>query len=318
MANNAFFKFFQDLVLSGAWKKLTPSARTLYPVLAIHTDKDFKPVFPSLKRLKKLSGLGNSGLASALQSLKENGLIRIWSGKHKDGNVPNHYQFVFEYPNCQISLAPQQDKATPVAGIGYAPRWDKATPDPSQTLVPAEDKLTPQQGTNKRKGTRDIPTRTTTTTIQGDVHINIDHRSNDAVVDALKPFFSETIARQLASEHPPEYIKEKIEITRYNQERGKVRDPAAFLREALSQDYRKPSGFSTSDERAAAEAHERQLHELMERIRDGAITTARHRTLGQVHFVDVPTDLSFVILQDKRGRSRCVNSWDEIQQYEFE
>jgi hypothetical protein len=317
MPNNAFFKFFQDLVLSSTWRKLTPSARTLYPVLAIHTDRDFKPVYPSLKRLKKLSGLGNSGLSSAFASLKANGLIRIRSGKHKDCNVANVYEFVFEYAGCQIALAPEWGKASPAAGLGLPPWQGKTSPNSGQTLVPQEDELRPQKGTNKRKTTRLEPTRTTTTTIQGDVHINIDRRSNDAVVAALKQFFSENTAQQLAREHPPEYIKEKIEITRYNQEQGKVRDPAAFLRRALDEDFGRPAGFSTAAERAEVVTHQDDVRELMGRIQRREVSIARHKATGQVNLVDVPSDLAYIILQG-RGGSRCIAAWEDVQQYDFE
>jgi len=289
MANNAFFKFLQDLVLSGTWRKLTPSARALYPVLAIHTDKDFKPVFPSLKRLKDLSGLGNNGLASALASLEEHGLIRIWSGKHRTGNVPNTYEFAFEYPGSQVSLPP---------------------PD---------DALSPQRGTNKgKKRTRKkITTNEPTTHIAGDVHINITHDSSAAVVDALKQFFSDPLANQLASQYPPDYIQEKIEITRFNHERGKVRDPAAFLRQALSENFGPPPDFTTTAQRVQSAERQTQVQQLMQRILKREITVARHRPSGDASLVDVPADLAYIILQGRHG-SRCINSWDDIQHYDFE
>jgi len=319
MPNNAFFKFFQDIVHSGAWKKLTPSARAIYPVLAIHTDGEFKPVYPSLKRLKKLSGLGNSGIASAFQSLEECGLIKIWSGRHKEGNLPNVYEFRFEYPGSQVTLVPRRDKATPGMGLGHAPFRGKASPGEGRPLVPLQDELDPPRGTNKRKETRvRSETRSTTTTIQGDVHINIDRRTNDpAVVDALKQFFSENLAQQLAREHAPEYIQEKIEITRYHQEQGKVRDPAAFLRRALDQDYSKPAGFATSAERAERETQQHQVQEIMRQIQKGECSIARHKTTGQVHLVDVPSDLAYIILQG-RGGSRCIAAWEDVQHYSFE
>lgn len=317
MSNNAFFKFFQDLVLSTTWKQLTPSARTLYPVLAIHTNKDFKAVNPSLKRLKKLSGLGNSGLSSALRSLEEHGLIRIWSGKHRNGNRSNTYQFTFAYPGCQIDLSLLGDKATPTAGVALPPRRDKATPPTREPLAPREDPLPPQGGTNKRtRTTIGQPTRSTTT-IHGDVHINIDHGPKPAVVEALKQFFTDSLAQKLAHEYPPDYIQEKIEITRYNHERGKVRDPAAFLRKALSQDYTRPPGFITSEERAEAETQAQKVRAVMEHIRDRALKIAKHRESGEVCLVDVPTDLAYIILQSRHG-TKCINTWDDVEQYDFE
>jgi hypothetical protein len=320
MANNAFFKFFQDIVLSGTWAKLTPSARALYPVLAVHTDKDFKPVFPSLRRLKELSGLGNNGLASALASLEENGLIRIWSGKHKSGNVPNTYEFVFEYPNSQVTLPPQRGKATPTPGAGHAPRRGQATPNKGQSLPPLEEPLAPQRGTNKsKKRTRESATRDPepTTHIAGDVHINITHDASGAVVDALKQFFSPRLAKRLAGEYPPEYIQEKIEITRYNHEQGKVRDPAAFLRKALSEDFDPPADLTTTAERTALAERQQQVEALKKRILQREISVARHKASGDVSLVDVPADLSYIILQGRHG-SRCINAPDDIEQYDFE
>jgi len=317
MPNNTFFKFFQDLVLSTTWKKLTPSARTLYPVLAIHSDKDFKPVWPSLKRLKELSGLGNSGIASAMQSLEENSLIRVWSGKHKDGNRPNTYQFTFAYDGCQIDLIPLGGKAIPAMGVGLPPSRGKAIPPAAAALAPQEDNLPPQKGTNKRKGTRTGTPTKTTTTIHGDVHINIDHGPTPAVVDSLKQFFTDSLAQQLAHEYPPDYIQEKIEITRYNHERGKVRDPAAYLRKALSQDYARPTGFTTSTDRAELDSQGQRVHTLMEQIREGKITVARQRGSDNAYLVDVPADLAYIILQGRRG-TRCINSWDDVQQFQFE
>ena len=316
MANNAFFKFFQDLVLSGTWRKLTPSARTLYPVLAIHTDKNFSPVWPSLRRLKELSGLGNSGIASAIRSLQENGLIRVWSGKHKDGNRPNVYEFVFEYEGCQIDLAPPRGKATPGAGQGIPPQRGKATPATPPTLAPSQDNLAPQKGTNKKQRTK-AKEPTTSTTIHGDVHINIDHGPKPAVVDSLRQFFTDALAKELADKYPPDYIQEKIEITRYNHERGKVRNPAAYLRRALSQNYSRPPDLTTEADRARQALAQEELRGVMERIRKGEITIARHRATGQVSLVDVPADLAYIILQSRRG-TRCINTWEEAQDYDFE
>jgi hypothetical protein len=33
--------------------------------------------------------------------------------------------------------------------------------------------------------------------------------------------------------------------------------------------------------------------------------------------VDVPTDLAYIILQGRHG-TRCVNTWDDVQHYDFE
>jgi len=317
-ANHAFFKFFQDIVLSETWRKLTPSARALYPVLAIHTDSNFKPVFPSLKRLKALSGLGNSGITSALRSLEDNSLIVIYSGKHRTGNKPNTYAFTFSYEGSQIALTPDRARATPAMGVGLPPRQVKAIPNAGQTLIPQQGKLRPQRGTNKRKKNKSQGTRaTTTTTIQGDVNISIDHGTKPAVVDSLKQFFSENLAEQLAGQHTPDYIQEKIEITRYNQEKGKVRNAPAYLRRALSQDYSPPEGLTTTAQRTATRVNHDHFETLAQRIDRGEVTVARHRATGKASLVDAPADLSYIVLQNKHG-THCINNWNDTEQYDFE
>jgi len=248
--------------------------------------------------------------------------MRKWSGKSKAGNRANVYELVFEYPGSKVYLPPLQGKATPAIGVGLPLQRGKAYPNTGQTLDPSAAQLAPQGGTNKRKRTRkrttkpDVPA-STSTTIQGDVHIQIDNGTGRAVVDSLKQFFSEELARQIATEHPPEYIQEKIEITRYNQERGKVRDPAAYLRRAISQDYGPPSGFTTHAERSRTRVESGEVDDIKRRIHEGALSIARHRTSGSLSLVDVPSDLSYIILHTKHG-SRCINSWDEVSQYEFD
>ena len=124
-------------------------------------------------------------------------------------------------------------------------------------------------------------------------------------------------AAKLADEYPPDYIKEKIEITRFNQDRGKVRDPAAFLRKALSEDFGPPDDLTTSAERVASASQDRHVQNLMQRILRREVAVARHKTTGETSLVDVPADCAYIILQGRHG-SRCINAWGDVEQYDFE
>jgi len=79
----------------------------------------------------------------------------------------------------------------------------------------------------------------------------------------------------------------------------------------------KPAGFATTAERAERDAHQDQVRAVMHRIEKGEFRIARHKLTGQVHLVDVPSDLAYIILQG-RGGSRCIASWEDVQQYNFE
>ena len=96
-----------------------------------------------------------------------------------------------------------------------------------------------------------------------------------------------------------------------------MRDPAAYLRQALSQDFARPTGFTTTAQRAEKESHDQQVQQIMKRILKREVSVAKHRTTGATSLVDVPADLSYIILQSRHG-SRCINAWDDIQQYDFE
>jgi len=133
MPDNSYFKFMCDIVRSGVWRKLTPSARTLYPALLIHTDAAFKPVYPSLRRLKMLTGLSNNGVSSGLKSLQAAGLIRIISGRNRDlGNSVNIYEILFKYEGSNIDLQSLPEHPTPTKSVGRSHK--------ESSLPPREDK----------------------------------------------------------------------------------------------------------------------------------------------------------------------------------
>lgn len=54
--SNQYIKFMSDIIDSGLWGKLSPAAKTLYPVLLKFSDQNFKHVWPSTETLLKLTG----------------------------------------------------------------------------------------------------------------------------------------------------------------------------------------------------------------------------------------------------------------------
>lgn len=156
MPDNSFVKFMCDIVRSGVWKRLTPSARALYPALLIHSDGNFKPVHPSIRRLKQLTGLSNNGISSGLRSLEKEGLIRIWSGKHKEGNRNNIYEFVFDYEGCDVELSFSEDKAKLIKRQASPSQKSRVPSQSSTDLPPTRVSPTPSQEQNEKRETEPI------------------------------------------------------------------------------------------------------------------------------------------------------------------
>lgn len=85
------------------------------------------------------------------------------------------------------------------------------------------------------------------------------------------------VARQLASQYPTDHLKQKIELVDYLIETNSSlvsRNPAGYLRMAITEDYKPPKGFKTGPERQAeakeGDRRKRQLdeHELVAQEKD--------------------------------------------------
>ncbi|MCB1167886.1 MAG: hypothetical protein KDK37_05130 [Leptospiraceae bacterium] len=112
-----YFKFVSALIDTGLWAKMSPAARTLYPVLLRFTDRHFKPVYPGTNALLKLTGFKQkSSLRRAREELQSLGLVHVERGS---GRTNSTYYFLFE----RLS-APQRGDA--------APRTDAPTDSPAE------------------------------------------------------------------------------------------------------------------------------------------------------------------------------------------
>ncbi len=100
--NHTFSKFMSDLVDSGIWAALSPSAKSLYPVLLRFSDETFKPVFPGTEELLRLTGFKTKkSLQEARKELQSSGLLDILPGT---GRTNTRYYFRFDYPGSQVDI----------------------------------------------------------------------------------------------------------------------------------------------------------------------------------------------------------------------
>ncbi|MBK7054741.1 MAG: helix-turn-helix domain-containing protein [Leptospiraceae bacterium] len=131
--SNQYIKFMSDIIDSGLWGKLSPAAKTLYPVLLKFSDQNFKHVWPSTETLLKLTGFKTkkSILLGKKELIKE-GLLYYKPGC---GRTNSTYYFSFNYTGSKIT--PQWDKNIPLSGIPASPSAEyNSTPRRGQAVSP--------------------------------------------------------------------------------------------------------------------------------------------------------------------------------------
>jgi len=88
-----YFMFLRDVFESGSYAKLSPSAKSIYPVIGIHINRDGE-AFLSISRIEKLAGLSRHSVINGVKELVENGfIIKIKGNSLKS----NRFRVVFEY-----------------------------------------------------------------------------------------------------------------------------------------------------------------------------------------------------------------------------
>jgi hypothetical protein len=81
--DTSWLHIFKELVRSGKWASLSPSAAKLYVVVKAYSNWDSGVAFPTIDAMCKFSGLSRATLIKALNELVEAKLVR------KD-NAPGH------------------------------------------------------------------------------------------------------------------------------------------------------------------------------------------------------------------------------------
>lgn len=131
--NNQYIKFMSDIIDSGLWGRLSPAAKTLYPVLLKFSDQNFKQVWPGTDLLLKLTGFKTKkSIVLGKKELIKEGLLYYRPGSGRTNSV---YYFTFNYPGSKIIH--QRDKTIPLTGIQTSPREDDAlTPQTVPSGIP--------------------------------------------------------------------------------------------------------------------------------------------------------------------------------------
>lgn len=108
-----YFKFVCELIDAGIWAKMSPAARTLYPVLLRFSDRNFSPVYPGSKKLLELTGFKQkSSLRKARKELVDLGLISITTGTGRK-NTMYHFRFDWVTPRGSYNYSPEDNFSNP-------------------------------------------------------------------------------------------------------------------------------------------------------------------------------------------------------------
>ncbi len=131
--NSQYIKFMSDIIDSGLWGKLSPAAKTLYPVLLKFSDQNFKQVWPSTETLLKLTGFKTKkSIMLGKKELIKEGLLQYKAGS---GRTNSTYFFSFSYEGSKI--IPQWDKKTSLSEFEKCARGDSSgTPQGSASIHP--------------------------------------------------------------------------------------------------------------------------------------------------------------------------------------
>jgi len=112
-----YFMFLNDVFKSGSYAKLSPSAKSIYPVIGVHINRDGE-AFLSTSRIEKLSGLSRHSVIDGVKELVENGFIIKVKGNSLKSN---RFRIVFEYEGS-VMVALRQCKNYTSGSANNIPR----------------------------------------------------------------------------------------------------------------------------------------------------------------------------------------------------
>jgi hypothetical protein len=281
-----FFKFMRELGTSGVWGRLSAAAKAVYPMLGIHTDGSFKPVYPSILRLMELTGLSKNGVLTGLRNLQHNGLIIRRSGrshKHGEANRNNIYEFAFSYPGSTLAHGVRK----PLRTEETSPLSSPVT-SPGLARAPEQESDQPEQQQQQQHA----------------IHLNLTLRQDESIaaaaLDLLRRYFDENAAQRLAAQYPPDYIQKKVTLVEQRARGNRLRNKPGYLRRALE------DGWSPSSSDQAAQ----QFDDLLASIRAGRV---REALVGEVPWrAGVTADQRAIYLTHMpTGAQMRFDSWDD-------
>lgn len=136
-----YFKFVCELIDAGIWAKMSPAARTLYPVLLRFSDRNFSPVYPGSKKLMELTGFKQkSSLRKARNELVELGLISITLGNGRKNTI-YHFRFDWITPRGTQKYPSESRNPTTTEGSNSTPVGDTEVDAPGYSPIPPYNQI---------------------------------------------------------------------------------------------------------------------------------------------------------------------------------
>jgi DNA-binding Lrp family transcriptional regulator len=302
----AFFILQNELLDDGYWAKMSCSAKAVYVVLSRYRNVESNEAYPSYNRIAELAGISRRAAINGIKELEKLGVITRprATKRQKKAACAQHHTNRYHL----VHLMHQGSELNAPGSAAGAPGDETGSPELVSHVHPNKT-----NNTNIHK----------TTTIEGGLTINVgngtaDEDTEEIVVAALKKFFSDRTAKRLASQHDPGYLREKIDITRFNQERGNIKDPAAFLRRAIQDDFDVPVELKA--ERKRRSSHESQFHaqQVIAKIAEQDVKFAREKTSDLVFRVTPSGDKRVLYLEDPSGSVKPISRIEDLQHYDFE
>ena len=282
---------------------LSRNAKTLYALLLDYAWQDGS-CFPGQSRLATDLDISVDTLKRDLDELRRYGLLN-W--KQRGMNQTNIY-YILPLNECpHLNLNHKQARSEPEsADLPHPESADLRNPDSADVRNPESADSRNQESANARKqesarvrskkdaASPDPEHHTQTTTRRP----RAAHANQPNVVVVVKPTVSEqpnlligklvaegvtaSIAARLCASYPDERIIQQLEVLVYLRRTrpGEVKDPAAWLRSAIEQDWAAPRGFKSAAQReaeqaarVAAYAEQASMHDLFSSASPTALPT---------------------------------------------
>lgn len=136
-----YFKFVCELIDAGIWAKMSPAARTLYPVLLRFSDRNFSPVYPGSKKLLELTGFKQkSSLRKARKELVDLGLISITTGTGRKNTI-YHFRFDWIHPREAANYPSEDNFSNPQGYIQDSSIVSNSSSSPNPSWQPPYNQI---------------------------------------------------------------------------------------------------------------------------------------------------------------------------------
>jgi hypothetical protein len=295
-----FAKFFNRVVDSGAWARLSDAARAAYlPLVRFADQRNHFRVAVGQAALMKYSGLSRSSIKRAVKDLLASKLLVLveQGGVTRDGqNEANVYQLMVPAdpkarlggPAAAQPLSRPSDSDSSVGPLPNPPGVRQRTPsrltceppagpaaDPERVRRPTHREAHP----DRSGGAADGPVFRNSKDIEDNSRLTGDEPAGppsraplDAAALLEEKGVEPSAARQLAAAYPHERIVDVVATMEYRRARGKCDNPGGFIRDALVRQWQTPRAVVEARRQAEARLRqqERERESRSERAAEGA------------------------------------------------